>query len=61
MRAVYRGGDKEGDRQMAAGGKVYIVHPDDPDIPEKAFRTIWDAQSWAATLCSSYWIEEAEA
>lgn len=44
-----------------AGGKLYIVHPDDPDIPEKAFRTIWDAQSWAATLCSSYWIEEAEA
>ena len=44
-----------------AGQKLYIVHPDDKDIEEKTFRTLWDAQSWAETLCSSYWIEEAEA
>lgn len=43
-----------------AGGKIYIVHPDDPDIEEKAFRTFWDAQRWASALCTSYWIEEAE-
>ena len=41
--------------------KLYIVHPDDQDIGEKTFRTLWDAQTWAASLCSSYWIEDVEA
>lgn len=41
--------------------KQWVVHPDDPDMVERVFRSLWDAQTWAAALCCSYWIEEVEA
>ena len=44
-----------------AGFKIYIVHPDDPDIEAQEFRSLWEAKAWAEALCSSYWIEEAKA
>ena len=40
--------------------KISIVHPDDPDLEGRTFGTLYEAQAWAAALCSSYWIEEAE-
>jgi len=41
--------------------KYYTVHPDDPEMDERTFSELWDAQIWAAALCCSYWIEEVEA
>lgn len=40
--------------------KNYIVHPDDPDIPAKAFRSKTAAEDFAASLCCPSWIEEVE-
>ena len=38
--------------------KMYIVHPDDEDVPGGVFGSRHDAEDYAAGLCCSYWIEE---
>lgn len=42
------------------GKKMWVVHPDDEELEERSFSTLWDAKAWAAALCSSYWIEEVD-